>query len=149
MEIMVAVVVVAIVAAFAIPNFVKATQKAEERQMIVNLRSIAAAQEIYKAKNGNYWPAHVLATPTVNQGVAAINSALQLTIQASGTRYSYQCNSSVTQSYRCYASYSPGSFAWQLYTSNTVSQGTTYAQQVCCDSFYNPSNPCPTMPWCP
>lgn len=149
MEMMVAVVVVGIVAAFAIPSYVKATNRAEERQMIGNLRSIAAAQEVYKAQKGNYWPAHVVAVPTANQGIAAINAALNLSIKTSGTRYAYNCNSQVAQTYRCYASYSPGAFAWQLYTSNTVSQNTTYPQQVCCDSAFNPANPCPTLPWCP
>lgn len=149
MEIMIAIVIVGVVAAFAVPNYVKANNRAEERQMITNLRAIAAAQEIYKAQNGNYWPAHVVVPPTANQGIAAINAALKLSILTSGAKYTYTCNSQATQTYRCYASFSPGAFAWQLYTSNTISQGTAYANQVCCDSAFNPANPCPTVVWCP
>lgn len=149
MELMIAIVIVGIMAAFAIPSYTKAVNKAEERQMMTNLRAIVAAQEIYKAQNGNYWPAHVLVAPTANQGIAAINAALKLNILTSGTKYNYRCLSSANQTYQCYANYSPGALAWQLHTNNAVSQNTTYASQVCCDSAYNPTNPCPTLAWCP
>ncbi len=149
MDLMISITIVGIMAAFAIPNYVKGVQKAEERQMMVNLRSIVAAQEVYKAKNGDYWPANAFSVPTANQGISGINAALKLNIQASGTKYAYQCNSVANQTYRCYAGYSPGAFAWQLYTSNTIARNNAYANQVCCDAAFNPGNPCPSVAWCP
>lgn len=148
MELMVVVVVVGLMAAFALPNYTKANNKAEERQMITNLRAIVAAQEIYKAQHGDYWPAATTAVPTANIGVAALNAALRLSIVEAG-KYTYQCKSSNNQQYQCYSSYSPGGdFAWQVYTSNTHSQNAAFPQQTCCDPAFNPDNPCPTLPWC-
>ena len=80
MELMVVVIIVGIMAAFAVPSYTKANNKAEERQMIVNLRSIIAAQEIYKAQKGDYWPAGAYAVPTGNQGLPQLNTDLKLNI---------------------------------------------------------------------
>ena len=149
MELMVVVIIVGIIAAFAIPNYTKANNRAEEKQMIINLRSIISAQEIYKAQKGNYWPAGAYAVPTGNQGMPQLNTDLKLSIIIPGTKYTYACNSSANQQFVCYASYSPGAFAWQLYTSDAIAHGNAYPSQVCCDRNFNPTNPCPTVPWCP
>ena len=149
MELMVVVIIVGIIAAFAIPNYTKANNRAEERQMIINLRSIITAEEIYKAQEGNYWPAGAYAVPTGNQGMPQLNTDLKLNIVTSGTKYTYACNSGVAQQFVCYASYSPGAFAWQLYTSDTIAHGNTYPNQVCCDTTFFATNPCPTLPSCP
>lgn len=150
MELMVVVIIVGIMAAFAIPSYTKANNKAEERQMIVNLRSIIAAQEIYKAQKGNYWPAGAYAVPTGNQGLPQLNTDLKLNI-INGTKYTYACQSSANQVFECTAAYSPGAFAWQLYTNVGISHGTTattFSDQVCCDAATFATNPCPTLPSC-
>ncbi|MBP6342967.1 MAG: type II secretion system protein [Candidatus Omnitrophica bacterium] len=148
MELMVAVMVVGIIAAFAIPNYTKANNKAEERQMITNMRSIVAAQEIYKAQNGNYWPAATGSVPIGNIGVAGINAALKLNV-SDDPKYTYQCNAPSNQAYQCYGTYSPGgTLAWQIHANQVQSQSSLFPQQVCCDSAMNPGNPCPTLPWC-
>lgn len=144
MELMVAIVVVGLMAAFAIPSYNKAVNKSEERQMIVNLRSIISAQEIYKAKNGDYWPAAVFSIPTGNKGLSDLNPALRLSV-VNDSKYDYQCNSTANQEFQCYASYSPGgTLAWMLYTNSTIAHGSTFPQQVCCAA----GNPCPSLPSC-
>jgi prepilin-type N-terminal cleavage/methylation domain-containing protein len=144
MELMVVVVIVGIIAAFAIPNYTKANNKAEERQLITNLRAIISAEEVYKAQTGNYWPSG-LSVPTANQGIAAINAALKLNLLG-GAKYDYNCNSPANQSYQCFARYSPGVYAWQLYTSNAISKDPSVLNQVCCD--VTSPQPCPTVVVC-
>ncbi len=147
MELMVVVIIVGIMAAFAVPSYNKANNKAEERQMITNLRAIISAQEIYRAQKSNYWPAGAYAVPTGNQGLPQLNTALRLNI-INGTKYVYACRSSAAQQFECTASYSPGAFAWQLYTNVGIAHGTVYPQQVCCDAATFATNPCPTLPSC-
>src|SRR5262245_28191799 len=91
MELVVAVVIVGLMAAFAIPSYSKAVNKSEERQLITNLRSIVSAQEVYKAKNGDYWPAAVFSAPTGNKGLSDLNPALRLSV-VNDPKYDYQCN---------------------------------------------------------
>lgn len=147
MELMVVVIVVGVIAAFAIPNYTKANNRAEERQMIVNLRSIISAQEIYKAQNGSYWPAGAYAVPTGNQGLPQLNTDLKLNI-ISDSKYTYVCSSDTAQDFECFASYSSaGTLAWQIYTNIGIAHGTTYPNQVCCVND-NPGYPCPSLPAC-
>ena len=70
MELMVVVIVIGVLAAFAIPNYKLAIERAEERQMVVNMQTIIAAQKIYKAKHDVYWPASV----SGNHGVSCTPS---------------------------------------------------------------------------
>lgn len=148
MELMVAVVIVGLMAAFAIPSYNKAVNKAEERQMTTNLRSIIAAQEVYKAKNGDYWPAGAAAVPTGNIGLPQLNSDLKLNIVANA-KYAYSCNSAASQQFKCYATYAPNAFAWGLYTDTDIAHGSFPPNQVCCDKSTAIANPCPSLPSCP
>jgi type IV pilus assembly protein PilE len=153
MELMVVVIIVGIMAAFAIPSYTKAVQRADEKQVIINLRTIATAQEIYKAQYGKYWPV-VYATPGVNHGISEINSDLKLSIQTSGTKYDYVCNDEGVSSgvvYQCWGTYSSGgNLVWQLYTNNGIANMNSgvHPTGACCNGWLNPTNPCPTVEWC-
>ena len=85
MELMVVVIIIGIIAAFAIPNYNKSVQKAHERDMLTQLISIHAANLLYRSYNGDYWD-----TGGADKNTAEINSALSINIIAgSGTTYNY------------------------------------------------------------
>ena len=79
MELMIVVVLLGIMAAFTIPNFTKSLDKAYARDARINLMTIHAAQKIYQAQNGTYWPA--------GGDLAAINTNLRLNVIANGVTY--------------------------------------------------------------
>jgi prepilin-type N-terminal cleavage/methylation domain-containing protein len=85
MELMVVVIIIGAIAAFAIPNYNKSIQKAHERDMLAQLTMIHAANLIYRSYEGKYW--YAAGDP---QNLAAINSALSINIIANaGTVYTY------------------------------------------------------------
>lgn len=85
LELMVVVIIVGVIAAFAIPNYNKSIQKAHERDMLAQLTSIHAANLLYRSYAGKYW--YAAGDP---QNLAAINSALSINIIANaGTTYNY------------------------------------------------------------
>lgn len=85
MELMIVVVIIGIIAGFAIPNYGKAVQKAHERDMLAQLTSIHAANLLYRSYEGKYWD-----TGGADKTLADINSTLSLNIIAnSGTTYNY------------------------------------------------------------
>ena len=90
MELMVVVIIIGVVAAFAIPNYSKSVQKAHERDMLAQLTSIHAANLLYRSYDGNYWVG-------ANQDLAAINSTLSINIIANGiTTYNYNSADGIT-----------------------------------------------------
>lgn len=76
MELMVVVTVAGVAAAFGIPNYQKTINVAAAKDAVNNLKLIAAAQQLYLARNGSYYPS----AGTVN--VYAINTNLHLSILA-------------------------------------------------------------------
>ena len=82
-EIMITVVLIGVIAAFAIPNYSKMTAKAHERDAINQLSILHAACQLYKASNGNYFPTNLTTTETINS-----NFNINI-ISADGTSYQY------------------------------------------------------------
>jgi prepilin-type N-terminal cleavage/methylation domain-containing protein len=100
-EILLVVVIVGIIAAFGIPAYNRAVERAEEKTAVDNLNIMIEALKLYKARNGNY--------PSTDLAQAAdINNALNLNIFAGDMNYScigpntnYQCSAqSVTFGWR-------------------------------------------------
>ena len=84
MELMVVVVAVGVIAAFGIPNYQKSINISVAKDAVSNLKLIAAAQQVYMARNGTYYPSNAM-TATVYQ----INSNLKLNImEQQGVTYS-------------------------------------------------------------
>ena len=81
-ELIITVVIISMIAAFAIPNYQKAVRKTYERNAILYLTTIHGANEIYKARSGEY----VSATPL---DLAGINNALSINIIDTDMTYSY------------------------------------------------------------
>ncbi|MBI5150542.1 MAG: prepilin-type N-terminal cleavage/methylation domain-containing protein [Candidatus Omnitrophica bacterium] len=55
MELLIVTIIIAVIAAFAIPSYEKAMTRQKVRRLILTANLIGGAQEIYKAKNGRYW----------------------------------------------------------------------------------------------
>ena len=121
LELMVVVIIVGVIAAFAIPNYNKSMQKAHERDMLVQLTAINAANLLYRSYAGKYWD-----TTGGTQYLTAINSALSINIIAnSGTTYDYR--SANGSSYTATAD-------WDSYTLEVT--------QAAIDAASVPPNPC-------
>ena len=85
MEIMVVVVIIGLLAVFAVPNYQNAIQKAHERDALNQLRVIHAAGNIYKSLKGANWlPA---SNPTID--INLINSNLGINIIENDISYFY------------------------------------------------------------
>ncbi len=78
-ELMVVVVILGVVAGFAIPNYTKSVERSHRKDAESNLKMVHAAQQMYAARNDDsYWS---------GGNLAAINSTLQLNIVANGKTY--------------------------------------------------------------
>ena len=81
-EVIITVIILSAVMAFAIPRFQKSVERSYERDALTQLRTIHAANRVYKIQNGNYWP-----PTTTAQDITAINDTLGINIIANGMTY--------------------------------------------------------------
>ena len=101
-EIMIVIIVLGILAAFAIPSYQKTKEAGEERTAAANLKIIENSLEQYKNQNGTY--------PTVNcADVTAVNTTFGLSIIAEGVSYTCLFD---TFPYECKATHSSG---WDIH----------------------------------
>lgn len=56
MEIMVVMIILGAVAAYAIPNYVRSVRQSHQSDAIMQLSAIHSANQIYRARSGDYWP---------------------------------------------------------------------------------------------
>jgi type II secretion system protein G len=83
-EIMIVVAIIALIAAIAIPNLLRARHNANETAAIASLRTLSTAMESWRAVNGAY--------PTTAQGLAGLSGATPPYIDATlgtGTKQGY------------------------------------------------------------
>ena len=98
MELLVTVVIVGLIAAFAIPNYSKGVERSYRKMGEDNLHTIWAAEQTYYNANGHtYWPGVSLPFQDIN----AINTNLGLKLIANG--FLYQCTSGSVADFSCYA----------------------------------------------
>lgn len=101
-ELMVTLIIVGIIAAFAIPNFDKSIERRRSDTAKQNLLLIHGACQIYKARAGAY--------PGQLNNVAAINSTLGLNI--TDTNFAYQIHT--TPSFKIRAVRSSPAYRWDM-----------------------------------
>ncbi len=82
-EVIISIVIVSIIAMFAIPSYTKANKKTHERDILMQLSSIHAANEIYRAQSQNRSYADFSGDET------NINTNLSLNILPNGVIYNY------------------------------------------------------------
>ncbi|MBF0523430.1 MAG: prepilin-type N-terminal cleavage/methylation domain-containing protein [Candidatus Omnitrophica bacterium] len=83
LELIVVVVIIGIISAFAIPNYQKALNKAHERDVMLQLTSLYAACQIYKAETGHYYTGMLVSAD-------AINNTFHMNIIPNGFGYAYK-----------------------------------------------------------
>ena len=131
LELMVVVIIVGVIAAFAIPNYNKSMQKAHERDMLAQLTAVHAANLLFRSYDGNYWD-----TGGTDKNMAQINSALSINIISdSSTTYNY--NSANGSSYTATAD-------WDAYTLQVTEAAIDTANNPCCST-----DNCLSVPDCP
>lgn len=80
-EVMIVIVIIGMLTAFAVPNYVKSLDRADEKEAISKLKMIWEALQLYRAKNGNYGTGNMA-------DVTAINQRLRIYLVPSGVQYS-------------------------------------------------------------
>ena len=129
-ELIVTVVIVSMIAVFAIPNYQKTVLKARERNAILNLMTIHGANEIYKARSGSYLPG-------VGLNLAGINSGLVINIVDTDMTYSYSAGADPSTYTVTAAWTSAGSFTGR------INQAPVTGTNPCCSA-----GSCPSLPGC-
>ena len=110
------IIIIGILAAFAIPQYQASLDRAYEKSAVMNLRSVVAAEHIYKVENGSHW----VAIATVND----INPTLRLNIIPDHVTYSCDI-SGAPNDFRCMAQ-STGTVQWQAAVSSAVNDGAPW-----------------------
>ncbi len=82
MEVLIVIILIGIMAVFGIPQYTKSLSRSKERDTIIQLYAIHAANAVYKANTGSY----ITGTFT---GIATINNDLKLNVLDNGMTYSY------------------------------------------------------------
>jgi type IV pilus assembly protein PilA len=97
-ELLIVVAVILIIAAIAIPSFMRSRMRANEASAIENLKNIATANTIYLT---TYGIGYATALPKLSGNLVAVdsnNAGLIDTVLASGTKSGYSFNYTVTAS---------------------------------------------------
>ena len=117
-ELMIVVIIVGIIAGFSIPAFQKSTSKGQLRQVRANLFAISAANEVYKARNGNYWPTTVGSTVPAGQtgtgGLTQINAALGVSLVSTDANVGYSCTRTAPTTYSCQGGIPNGRYPFSI-----------------------------------
>ncbi len=129
-EIMVVIIIMSVIASFAIPQYRKTITRAYEREGLQNLTMIHASEKTYRAEHGEVWP-----TDAGAKGVNDINTNLNLNIIEDGMTYS--CSSSSTTDFTCTAAREGGGFTLR------VNQNDLGSSNPCCSD-----GDCPTANDC-
>ena len=136
-ELMIVVVIIGIIAAFGIPAYTTLVDRSHERTAVLSLKTIHAGQELFKVRNGEYFP-----DPggLGNQGIGVLNPALGLKIvEPDNLRYGCWRSAGAGTPYECYAQkLNPGvGVLWTL----QINPGGFDIGNPCCK--YNTD--CPTV----
>ena len=86
-ELIVVVIVMGAIAGFAIPNYTRSVENAHYQDAMLQLKAIHSAQQIYKARSGQFWP-----TDGSSHGASDMNNELNLNLIENGITFT--CSSS-------------------------------------------------------
>ncbi len=103
MEIMIVVVILGAIMAYAIPNYTRTTERTYVSDAMMQLTAIYSANQIYRARNQVYWPS------TNGNDITAINTALSLNI-IPNLVMTYNCDGNGT-TFTCTATRTGGAFS--------------------------------------
>lgn len=119
LEIMVTVIIVGIIAAFAIPNYSRTVDQTHEQDAMMQLSAIRTANQLYYAKTLKYWP-----SASGDKLVDEINLNLSLNIIENGLTFKCFCTGSCNgAAFSCTAIPTSGAFTVTV-TQAALASGT-------------------------
>jgi len=121
-ELMVAVIILGIIAAFGIPNFSKSQERVVERDGEYNLSTIASAMEMNRVRNDGVYP-----LGSALDNIGEINTTLSLGVIEQGIVYSCTGNGTI---FTCTAN--PSNYTWNVKVSDTDSGNPVCAAPPVC-----------------
>ena len=135
-ELLIVVAIILIIAAIAIPNFLRARMAANEASAASNLRAITTASVTYSTTYGNGYPPNLAALGTSSSGVASCDAAdlidpnlTAAPYQKSGYVFGYVGSNPTAQASGCS---NPGFNAY-LVTATPITTGMTGTRSFCSD----------------
>ena len=119
MEVMLVVIILGILAAFAIPNYTKSLEKAHIKDAVVQLTVLHAANSVYRTQSGFYLAGNL------GNSLANINSNLGINIIASDMTYVYSAADLNPTTFSAYAEYVSGGTTFRVtVTESAIQKGT-------------------------
>ena len=79
LELMIVVIIIAIIAAFAVPNYQKTVERSYRRTAETNLIALHGTQQIYRTTNGTYWGTGNVSAINTNLGLNIIENGMTFT----------------------------------------------------------------------
>ena len=123
MEIMIVVILIGVIAAFAMPNYQKAIQKAHERDAILQLTAIQAANLVYRSAYTHFYIGTF-------SNAGDINTALRINIIAQdGMSYTYLSDG---KTFTATAIWSAGNDTFSIQVNENPLSTTTAPLNPCC-----------------
>lgn len=135
MELLITTILIALIASFAMPQYGKSIRKAHERDAIVQLQAIHAAQILYHSQAREF-------LPTGAGNLNTLNAGLNINILPNEMTYSYV--RTATDAYTASASWDETG-ATNDFTV-TIDQGSLSNTNPCCNAAT--AGQCPTLPDC-
>lgn len=128
MELIVVVIIIGVLAGLALPNYSKSVERTHLQDATMQLSTIHAAQSIYYARLGTYWP-----PDTTSYTINDINTALKLNVIENDMTYTCQGGtaSGVQTTYTCQASRNPGASFTVTVTEQPLSNGNPSCSGSC------------------
>ena len=120
-ELMIVVAIIGILAAIAIPNFIKFQCRSKQSEAKGNLKAIYVSEESYRGENDTY-----ISIVSIGQGSTATSNVLGFAPKGAKVRYNYAASASVT-TFEATAGGNAemNSDAWKITQANDLQQGTT------------------------
>lgn len=85
MELIIVVMIIGVMAGFAVPGYQKAMARQKVKRLIMTANLLTGAQEIYKARNGRYWCDFLTPCTVANPAtISLINAGLGISIIPEG-----------------------------------------------------------------
>jgi len=133
MELLITTILIGLIASFAFPQYGKAIRKAHQRDAVIQLQAIHAAQIIYHSQTREF-------LPTGTGDLSAINVGLNINVLPNELTYSYA--RTAVDSYSTVATWDEAGTANDF--SITIDQDALSASNPCCST----AGKCPSLPDC-
>ena len=124
-ELLIVVLIIGVMASVGVPNYSRAIDRSHQSDASNQLTTIWAAEQVYRAQNGRFWPPNNNAKNDPANDINAINTSLTLGIIPNGMTYSCictiaNCNTTPPGDFQCDADRDPPATAFTVRVTNGV-----------------------------